>query len=475
MKKLFLFVLALITTATAINAQSSKFFKKWEQYDVSSIKVGTDGTKFIKVWGTGSSVSRAIEQAQKNAIHACLIKGIPGNASVNATPALIKDVQILDDNEYYFQNFFKSDYKLYVNRTSQENPSGPDLRQAKGGMKCAVKVQVMYDNLRTRLEQDGIIKGLNTNFEMQGGTKPTIMVVPSTRWCKANRYGTYVDEMGKQKFIPNYQKALESNADVRQLIAKMGDIMAKHDFPLTDLEQTLKKLEKESAITAMTTGQNSGAMVSESAVDVIMRTANPDIILDLDFEITNLGPRKQVKFTVTAIDAYSAKTISGNIGTSSQVSSSIPLTTILEESVLSFMDNMVDGLIKNFDDVYKNGREINVHFYKFDNSPVDYSTEFEVNGGDYELSDIIIAWFDENCVNGIHGAAQKSSSSQMKIDNARIPVMGITGLSSKPVPIDPSKFINPLIQKFKKEYKITVSYQQIGLGEIYIYLGDKIQ
>lgn len=474
MKKILCYLLCIILCGASY-AQSSKLFKKWEQYEVSAIRVGTDGTKYFKVWGTGATAKRAVEQAEKNAIHACLVKGIPGNANCNATPALIKDVQVLDNNESYFQDFFNNAYKSYINRPSKEMPSGSDLRQAKGGMKAAVKVQVMYDNLRAKLVQDGIIKGLNDNFEESGAIKPTIMVVPSTRWCKANHYGTYVDEMGTRKFIPDYQKALENNSDVRQLISKMSDIMAGHDFPLTDLEQTLKKLEKEATITNMATGASSGSMVNESAVDVVMRVANPDIILDLDFEVTNNGPRKQVKFTLNCLDAYSAKNISGNIGTSSLVSSSIPLTTILEETVLSFMDNMVDGLLRYFEDLYKNGREINVHFYTFENSNVNYSTEFEVNGGDYELSDIITAWFDDNCVNGIHGAPTKSSSNQMKIDNCRIPLRGVYGLSKNPVATTPSNFVQSLEQMLKKEYKCIVTKQQVGLGEIYIYLGDKIQ
>ena len=90
-----------------------------------------------------------------------------------------------------------------------------------------------------------------------------------------------------------------------------------------------------------------------------------------------VGPRRQIEFNLQAIDAYSSKIISGNTGTSSPVSSATPMTTILEEAVLSFKDNFLAGLQRHFDDLFANGREISVTLLRYDSSPVDFDSELQ--------------------------------------------------------------------------------------------------
>ena len=80
-KLLFAVVMMLLALAPATSfAQKSKdrkaLFNSWNNYEVTTVKVGTDGTKFIKVWGFGKKVDLAIVQAKKNAVHACLFRGL---------------------------------------------------------------------------------------------------------------------------------------------------------------------------------------------------------------------------------------------------------------------------------------------------------------------------------------------------------------------------------------------------------------
>lgn len=170
-KLLFAVVMMLLALAPATSfAQKGKdrkaLFSSWNNYEVTTVKVGTDGTKFIKVWGFGKKVDLAIMQAKKNAVHACLFRGLPGVEGAMATPALCPDPGILTANEAYFTNFFETagEYLKYINMTTDGVPSGQDRRQVKGGYKVAIYAQVMYDNLRDKLEADGIIKKLSTGF-----------------------------------------------------------------------------------------------------------------------------------------------------------------------------------------------------------------------------------------------------------------------------------------------------------------------
>ncbi len=171
MRKAFvLLTLVMFFTPAMIKAQRAgernKLFKNWNNYEVSTVQVGQDGTKFLKVWGFGKRVDLAITQAKKNAVHACIFRGIPGNATTMSTPAICEDPNIMENNLDYFYDFFEtgSTYLQFVNLTTDGVPSGQDRREVKGGYKVAIYVQVMYDNLKERLQNDGIVRKLSSGF-----------------------------------------------------------------------------------------------------------------------------------------------------------------------------------------------------------------------------------------------------------------------------------------------------------------------
>ena len=154
------------TSSAQRHKDRKALFASWHNYEVSTIKVATDGTKFIKVWGFGKKVDLAIVQAKKNAVHACLFKGLPEAATAMRTPAICSDPNAAENHEEYFAKFFTTggDYLKYINLTTDGVPSGQDRRQVKGGYKVAIYVQVMYDNLRDRMEADGIVRKLSSGF-----------------------------------------------------------------------------------------------------------------------------------------------------------------------------------------------------------------------------------------------------------------------------------------------------------------------
>lgn len=171
MKKIFLAALTLILTLSSVNspAQSKdrrKSFKSWDNYEITTEKVGVDGTKFLKVWGFGKTVDAATMAAKENAVHACIFRGVPGNATAMGTPPICSDPNALEANEDYFKNFFApgGPYLAYVTMTTDGVPSGTDRIKVKGGYKVGIYVQVMYDNLKRKLEADGIARKLSSGF-----------------------------------------------------------------------------------------------------------------------------------------------------------------------------------------------------------------------------------------------------------------------------------------------------------------------
>lgn len=169
MKKVIIITLLLTfvsATAFAQNKDRKQSLKSWDSYEITTERVGVEGTKFVKVWGFGKNVDKAIMAAKRNAVHACLFRGLPGGTNVNATPAICKESNAFDENYDYFSDFFKpgGDYLKYVNMTTDGVPSGQDRRKVKGGYKCAIYVQIMFDNLKRKMEDDGIVRKLSTGF-----------------------------------------------------------------------------------------------------------------------------------------------------------------------------------------------------------------------------------------------------------------------------------------------------------------------
>jgi len=298
--------------------------------------------------------------------------------------------------------------------------------------------------------------------------KPTIMVVPADAFCERNGYVQQVEAMGAVTSNPDYARAMKENADIRVLVSAMADFMAKNDFPIQSLEQELKRIQTESAEMAMMTGKT-GSEFSETPLERLRRTARADIILDLDYEIHRVGPRRQVSFNLQAVDAYSSKIISGNTGVSSD--SVAPLTSLLEECVLSFKDNFLSGLQHYFDDLFANGREISVTILRYDNCPFDFDEDIEIDGEDWELTEWVEEWFQDNTVNG-RFTNPTSSANMMRFTQVRIPLYA-QNRRGRDVAIDADDFVKPLVRELKKVLNVPVGATPRGLGDVWITIGDK--
>ncbi len=224
--------------------------------------------------------------------------------------------------------------------------------------------------------------------------KPTIMIVPSDVWCNLNGYMMEFDNQGKKVKVPDYKKALQENADLLLVISKINELMAERGFPLKNLESAIKSLESESAEDAMLTSK-SGSEVSENPIDKLKKTAKADIWMQLTWTVNTAGPKKSITFNLQGLDAYTDKQIAGASGTG-QPSFTAELPVLLQEAVISHLDNFNSQLQKHFDDLFANGREIIVRIKKFDSFDGDLETEF---GGE-ELSKVIENWISENTVKG---------------------------------------------------------------------------
>ena len=294
--------------------------------------------------------------------------------------------------------------------------------------------------------------------------KPELMVIPSDAWCITNGYYTEVENLGKIEKVPNYKQALQENMGLKLAIAKLNDLMAERQFPLQSLEQTIKNLEQRRMEDNLTTSK-AGNDLAESPLDEVARVAKCDIILELSWEVKDMGPKHSISYILEGRDAYTAKTIGAASGTGAP-SFTADVDVLLEEAIVANMDNFNNRLMDHFQEMQTIGREITLDIKVFANNAagVDLETEFE----GVELIDIINDWLQVNTIQG-RFSMPYASENVANFTQVRIPVYDERGRA-----IDANGFAKMLAKVLKKEpYNIPSKVLVKGLGRAVIILGEK--
>lgn len=293
--------------------------------------------------------------------------------------------------------------------------------------------------------------------------KPIIMVVPSDAWCKANGYYTEIDNMGTTVVVPDYTAALQNNADLLNVIAKLNDLMAEKGFPLQNLESVIKDINNTSAELALVEGK-SGGSVAQTAYDEVRNRAKADIIMQVTWDVISVGPNKSIRYTLQGLDAYTNKQVAGANGTG-EGSHEVPLSKLLEEAVCDHMDAFAYRLQTHFKDMLDNGREVSYLIRISDNWGEDLESDY--NG--YALSEILDNWFYENTKQHRYSITDQSET-QMTLNQVRIPIEDDRGR-----PYDANRFIRNLVRYLRAEpYLIDeIKVLNQGLGRCVLILGEK--
>ena len=293
--------------------------------------------------------------------------------------------------------------------------------------------------------------------------KPTIMVVPSDVWCVQNNFSSTYDNQGVQETIPDYNKALQNDANLLLAIGKINSMMADRGFPLKDLQSMTKSINQTNAEDNMIQRKTSGASLAENPIDRLRRIAKADIIMQLTYTLNVMGPKYSITYNLQGLDAYTNKQIAGAQGTGRQTFTA-ELPILLEEAVMNNMDIFCDQLMVYFDDIQENGREVTVDIRVFDNgSGIDLETEF----GGMELSEIIDDWISDNTVNHVFNKSD-GSETFIRYEQVRIPLYKTNGQQ-----MDTESFVRELRKYLRDKYKIESKVMTRGLGRCILAIGEK--
>lgn len=285
--------------------------------------------------------------------------------------------------------------------------------------------------------------------------RPTLMVIPSDAWCSQNGYMSSYDLQGRIVHVPDYEKALQENMNLINVITKIGELMAERGFPLKDMASSIRSINQNSVEDEMTVSSKSGSTLAETSLDKLLNRTKADILVELSWKINKTGPKNSVTYTLRGIDAYTNKQIAATQGTGSQ-SFSAEIPVLLEEAVVERMDNFTYQLQKHFDDLLTNGREITLNIRLFDNGS---NKTLEDEFGDSELSEIIDDWMAQNTVNHRYNLTDATESA-MHFEQVRIPLYRPNGM-----PMDTRHFVTELRKYLSKvPYQLKAKVLTKGLG-----------
>ena len=293
--------------------------------------------------------------------------------------------------------------------------------------------------------------------------KPTIMVVPSDVWCISNNYCSNYDNQGVNETVPDYNRALQRDANMLLAIGKINTMMTDRGFPLKDLQSSIRSINQSNAEDNMIQSKTSGAILLENPIDRLRRVAKADIIMQLTYTVNTMGPKYSVTYNLQGIDAYSNKQIAGAQGTGKQTFTA-ELPVMLEEAVMNNMDVFCEQLMTYFEDIQENGREVAVDIRVFDNgSGLDLESEF----GDMELTEIIDDWMSDNTVNHVFNKSD-GSETFIKYEQVRIPLYKTNGQQ-----MDTESFVRELRKFLKNKYGLESKVMTRGLGKCILAIGEK--
>lgn len=259
----------------------------------------------------------------------------------------------------------------------------------------------------------------------QPAKKPKVMVVPSNSLMYQMGLLSEGDDMGEEVSVPNYRKAF-LNIELKAVISKFGEMMKERGFETVLLEHELNRV------------QGKGLSV------------NYDIRIDLNYKVTETGPRKSLYAEFSGVDA-SGKQIAAASGESAPAIGTSTIS-LLQEAVLDKIDQFNNQLMDSFNNMLENGRETRVLI----KSEV-ISLDDDIFEGK-SLVDVIEDWLSENCVKSAF-STDSVAPEVVEISQAMMPLFNDKGraVDARNFYKNLEKTLNTLVQSKKLKCSITKS------------------
>lgn len=159
MKKILLFSIVLISFCCISASGQNK------DIELVQAEIGTPGTTVVTVWSYSPKATIDDDVVLENAIKGCIFNGIKENSEkrIIAKTALLPEGETASIE--YFNDFFKAGkYRDFCRLGMNGYVEQGNLIKLKRGYRIGKIVVINYDELRRKLENDGILRALDSGF-----------------------------------------------------------------------------------------------------------------------------------------------------------------------------------------------------------------------------------------------------------------------------------------------------------------------
>lgn len=252
---------------------------------------------------------------------------------------------------------------------------------------------------------------LCTCVRAQEATQPSIMILPADGLVKRLGHLQRIEVDGRMRTVQDYEQLFIDEPELRFAISQIQEKFAERGFPLKDLEFFLKSINTEEAFDA---AEN----IEVDLKAILLKSAQPDIYLDLDYFESGSGLDRSLTFNIRAVDAYTNRAVS--IASNSGIPTiSTNAAALLEEQVELNIQNLQSQMSEHFKDLRTNGRAIALRVGMEVGAPIkDFRRE---RCGKLPYNHLVRDYLKRNTVNGAHHL-QGVSAKEIRYDLIRIPL-----------------------------------------------------
>ena len=294
----------------------------------------------------------------------------------------------------------------------------------------------------------------NTVVNVIEQAKPTIMVIPSDKLLQQYDALQVVTNNGANVYVRDYAKYLLDNPNNKVAISAIQNEFVQMQYPLTDLEQTLKSLSNKQA-------HNLADDVEQDAKTLLLQTASPDIIIELDYDFkmnaTDPNFSKKLTYTLSAFDSYTNKAFS----TKTNSCTGSDFNELFSKSIHKEMKSILPEINEYFKDIVVHGREITVRFSVKKGLSFNFSSE-SITGDIY--SDWIMDYMDSHTKKGTY-KLQNNTDYELYFTNVRISTLRPDGTQNSAY-----NWARELIKEMKKDCGVKCTNKVQGLGDVHIMI-----
>jgi hypothetical protein len=205
--------------------------------------------------------------------------------------------------------------------------------------------------------------------------------------------------------------------------------------------------------------------IPETPFEQLLRTLKTDMIIQITYTLMKEGPKKSIVFNLQALDAYNQNQVVGANGTGAP-SVSVNLPVLLEEAVLSQMDNFTASLQKYFDVLMEKGRESKLFVRVNKKANINLDKDMNIAEEEKRLLDWMDVYF-------------KKKLKRYNIDNQENDysvdiTLNIPLLDEKGAGFSLNDFMSQFRRYLSNSLKIESKYSLKGLGEAWLVIeGEK--